>query len=96
MLVFRRSIGQTVELGDEIVVKINEISGDKVLLGVTAPPKMKILRQELVTRGETTDRQPTPLTRDRRHPYRRSRESGPSRRSRKMASSEGVVGSSSK
>ena len=48
MLVVSRKKEQEVLIGDEIVVKILEISGDRVKIGVTAPLAVSVLRGELL------------------------------------------------
>lgn len=48
MLVLTRKVGETLQIGDDIEIKITEISGDKVRIGIAAPAKYKILRGELI------------------------------------------------
>ena len=47
MLILSRKTGESVMLGDGIEIKITEISGDKVKLGISAPPQVKVYRKEL-------------------------------------------------
>lgn len=47
MLILSRKPGETLVINNEIEVKIIEISGDKVKIGIEAPKNVKILRQEL-------------------------------------------------
>jgi len=47
MLILSRKRGETLLINDEIEVKIIDISGDKVKIGIHAPKDVKILRQEL-------------------------------------------------
>ncbi len=47
MLVLSRKEGEGIKLGDTIVVTVVRVSGDKVRLGVQAPPNMLVLREEL-------------------------------------------------
>ena len=47
MLVLSRKETQRVRLGDSIVVTIVRVSGDKVRLGIEAPPDVLVLRDEL-------------------------------------------------
>ena len=47
MLVLSRKESEKVLLGDEIVLTIVRLSGDRVRLGIEAPSDMLILRQEL-------------------------------------------------
>ena len=47
MLVLSRAKGQALAIGDNIVVEIVEITGDKVRLGVTCPKEMPVHRREV-------------------------------------------------
>ena len=47
MLILSRKAGQSLVLGDGIEITITEISGDKVKLGISAPPEVKVYRKEL-------------------------------------------------
>jgi carbon storage regulator len=47
MLVLSRRQSERVRLGDSIVVTIIRVSGDKVRLGIEAPPDVLVLRDEL-------------------------------------------------
>ena len=47
MLVLSRKESERIKLGDSIVITVVRISGDKVRLGVDAPPSVVVLRDEL-------------------------------------------------
>ena len=47
MLVLSRKQYQKIKLGDSIVVTVVRVSGDKVRLGIEAPPDLLVLRAEL-------------------------------------------------
>ena len=47
MLVLSRKVDQTIVIQDNITIKILEINGDRVKLGINAPRDVVILRQEL-------------------------------------------------
>ena len=47
MLVLSRKESEKIKLGDEIILTIVRLSGDRVRLGIEAPPEMLILREEL-------------------------------------------------
>ncbi len=47
MLILSRRESECIHLGDDIVVTIVRVNGDKVRIGVKAPPHIKILRTEL-------------------------------------------------
>ncbi|MFL6101555.1 MAG: carbon storage regulator CsrA [Actinomycetales bacterium] len=47
MLVLTRSVGESVVIGDDIIVKVVEVRGDVVRLGVEAPTAVRIYREEL-------------------------------------------------
>ena len=50
MLAITRRPRETVLIGDDIVIQIIEIKGDKVRLAIDAPRDVKILRGELQDR----------------------------------------------
>jgi carbon storage regulator len=47
MLVLSRKVDQTIVIQENITIKILEITGDRVKLGISAPRNVVILRQEL-------------------------------------------------
>ncbi len=47
MLVLSRTENERIKLGDAIVVTVVRVSGDRVRLGIEAPPNIRILRGEL-------------------------------------------------
>jgi carbon storage regulator len=47
MLILSRRESERVHLGDDIVLTIVRVNGDKVRIGVEAPSHIKILRTEL-------------------------------------------------
>jgi len=47
MLVLSRKMGETITIGDRIVVSIIKLEGGRVRLGVDAPEDVRILRAEL-------------------------------------------------
>ncbi len=50
MLVLTRKVGEEIYIGDRICVKVMEISGGKVRLGIEAPMDMRIYREEVLTK----------------------------------------------
>ena len=49
MLVLSRKQAERIKLGESIVVTVVRVSGDKVRLGIEAPPDVLVLRDELDT-----------------------------------------------
>jgi len=47
MLVLSRRERQRIKLGDSIIVTVVRVAGDKVRLGIEAPPEVLVLRDEL-------------------------------------------------
>jgi carbon storage regulator len=47
MLVLSRREGERLKLGDEVVITVVRVSGDKVRLAIEAPQGLLILRDEL-------------------------------------------------
>ncbi len=53
MLVLSRRETERVRLGDNIVLTIVRVSGDKVRLGIEAPADILVLRDELQPHGDS-------------------------------------------
>jgi carbon storage regulator len=56
MLVLTRKVGEEILIGDRINVKVIEISGSKVKLGIEAPADMRIYREEILERVRSENR----------------------------------------
>lgn len=52
MLVLSRKETQTIRIGDDIEITLVRVSGDRVRVGIEAPPEMVILRGELEKKPE--------------------------------------------
>ena len=50
MLVLSRKVGQRIIIGSGIEIVVAEVCGNRVKLGVSAPPEVSILRAELQER----------------------------------------------
>jgi carbon storage regulator len=48
MLVLTRKVGEKIHIGDDIVVTLLEIKGNRIRLGVEAPLSVPVLRSELM------------------------------------------------
>jgi carbon storage regulator len=47
MLILSRKLNEKVVIGEDITVSIIEIRGDQIRLGIDAPKKIKVFRQEV-------------------------------------------------
>ena len=47
MLVLTRKIGEKILIGNDVVVTISKIQGNRVWIGLEAPAAVKILREEI-------------------------------------------------
>ena len=47
MLILKRKLNESIIIGDSIEVKITDIQGDSVKLGITAPRDISVFREEL-------------------------------------------------
>jgi len=57
MLVLSRKIGQSFLIGHNIEVKIIEVQGDQVRIGINAPRNVTILRKELMDEVKRVNRE---------------------------------------
>ncbi len=46
MITLTRTTGEAISIGESIRVVITEVWGDKVRLGITAPPEMPVHRED--------------------------------------------------
>ena len=54
MLVLSRKQSQRIRLGDSIVITVVRVTGERVQLGIQAPPNVLVLRDELESRNQAT------------------------------------------
>jgi carbon storage regulator CsrA len=47
MLVLSRKVDEAIQIGDSITVLVTRINANRVLIGISAPPDVEILRREL-------------------------------------------------
>jgi carbon storage regulator len=47
MLVLTRKIGEMIRIGDEVTVQVLGVRGGQVRLGLSAPPDVRIFREEI-------------------------------------------------
>jgi carbon storage regulator len=47
MLVLSRKENERIRVGESVVVTVVRVSGDKVRIGIEAPPHVRVLRDEL-------------------------------------------------
>jgi carbon storage regulator len=58
MLVLSRKVGERIVIGDNVSVVINRIVGNRVSVGVEAPPEVRIRRGELIPFADERADQP--------------------------------------
>ena len=47
MLVLTRKLGEVIRVGEAVTVRVLEVKGNQVRLGVDAPPDVRIYREEV-------------------------------------------------
>ena len=47
MLVLSRTVGEEIVIGDDIRITITAVNGDRVRVGITAPPAVTVDRAEI-------------------------------------------------
>jgi carbon storage regulator len=53
MLVLSRKIGEAIVIGDNIVISVSRVAGNRVTLGIEAPDDVRVLRSELTPTGDS-------------------------------------------
>ncbi|MBV9257918.1 MAG: carbon storage regulator [Ktedonobacteraceae bacterium] len=62
MLVLRRKVGESIVLAGVINVSVLAVEGERVKIGISAPPDVTIVREELLhVANETSEPQTTPI-----------------------------------
>ena len=61
MLVLSRKESERIRLGNNIVVTVVRVSGDRVRIGIEAPPDVIVLRDELQPREKVASSEKKPL-----------------------------------
>jgi carbon storage regulator len=67
MLVLSRKIGQRIQIGNNVVVEVRRIAGNRVSLAFSAPDDVRILRSELDPFSEEDAEAPSRNGADARH-----------------------------
>jgi carbon storage regulator len=57
MLVLSRRVGESVTIGDDVVVTVLDVRGDVVRVGIDAPRSVAVHRSELLQQLEATNQQ---------------------------------------
>ncbi|MHC1749814.1 MAG: carbon storage regulator CsrA [Cellulosilyticaceae bacterium] len=64
MLALTRKLNEAIIINDNIEIKVLEISGDKVRLGISAPKEMSIYREEIYNQVKESNQDATTVTKD--------------------------------
>ena len=55
MLILTRRVGETVMIGDDVVVTVLRVKGNQVRIGVNAPKSVSVQREEIYARMQKDD-----------------------------------------
>lgn len=58
MLVLSRKLNQEIRIGENVVVRVLEIRGNQIRLGIVAPSEVPVLREEILTKVPPPSRHP--------------------------------------
>lgn len=64
MLVLSRRVGESVVVGDDVVVTVLEVRGDVVRVGIKAPRSVQVHRAELLEELQSTNQRAASPSRD--------------------------------
>ncbi len=64
MLVLTRRLGEVLRIGDGITIKVVEIKGKQVKVGISAPTDLPIYREEVYEKVQAENRLSSELTMD--------------------------------
>jgi carbon storage regulator len=59
MLVLSRKLGESIRIGDDVVLKVVGMRGGQVRLGIEAPPTVPVVRSELLSAAPPPSRTQT-------------------------------------
>ena len=48
MLVLSRKVGERIQVGDDVTLVVTKVNGNRVSLGIEAPPEVSVRRGELM------------------------------------------------
>jgi carbon storage regulator len=54
MLVLTRRVGEQIRIGDDVIVTVVRIQGDRVRIGIAAPTAVTVLREEVWLRQKAS------------------------------------------
>ncbi len=57
MLVLSRRVGESIAIGDDVVVTVLEVRGDVIRIGIDAPRSVAVHRAELLVQLESVNQQ---------------------------------------
>ena len=55
MLILSRKSGESITIGGNIQVRVLKVRGSQVQLGISAPPEIQVMRQEIVGKESRHD-----------------------------------------
>ncbi len=64
MLVLTRKPGETITIGDDIKIFVQEIRGNQVKIGIKAPPNVSVHREEVYIRIQDENLEAVKATKD--------------------------------
>ena len=56
MLVLSRNARESIQIGSNIIIEVVSISHGRVVLGITAPREVPVVRSEILQRGQWIER----------------------------------------
>lgn len=62
MLVLTRKVNESLVIGEDVVITVVDIKGDKVRLGIEAPKEIPVARSEIAGNATASREKPKPPT----------------------------------
>ena len=64
MLILNRKLNESIQLGDDIEIKVVAVEGDQVKIGIDAPRSLDVYRKEIYLKIQEENQEASALSKD--------------------------------